>query len=426
VKKRSLMLFTVLFLLLISSYCCAYDFDVETSNDFRNALSSAETNGESDTITLFPGTYETGGSPFNYAPSDAEGDLTIIGSGDVILDAGGNDRVLFIGPSAPSPADFTLQNLTIQSGDAISAAGTCLTMKYGTINVINCSFRNNSASVSRAGGLSTMIESSGTINITSCDFVGNHADGEGGGLYAWSESADITLLNNSFSDNSGTSGGGAWINTLIKGNCLVTGNTFSQNASASNGGGIRTYINGGTLYFSNNILQNNSIPEESSGYGGGAYLWCKDDLTVQNCYCTNNTAGGNGGGLYAYSGSGNLIFRNNLVTNNTTFNKGGGAFCNTGGTGVSLDVINNTITGNSASDDQSSYCYCGGLFVECQYQNSVASIYNNILWGNTSYQFEPSGGPDNLYLDDNENMSSFKVYHNVIGTYATDLNGGSI
>lgn len=455
-KKTFLVLFTVLVLLIFSGSCYAYEFEVATSDDLRFALDSADDNGESDTITLLPGTYETGGTYFFYSaivPPGATGDLTIIGSGDVVLDAGNSGQVLNIASNYSTV--ITLRNLTVQNGVALEGAGANIDIETGTINVVNCSFKDNSAIEYDAGGLYAYIDNGGNIQVSSCDFSGNTAnetDADGGGLYARVNSGDIAVIASSFDRNEGARyggaahlyltngelelsnctftnnigsasdcyGGGAYIET-DEVNCVVTNNIFSKNSSPYTAGGISLYSYNGGAYFASNYLEVNS-----ADYGGGAYIYCEGDLTVENNIFTGNMGAEYGGGIAFQTGgwledAHHVIFRNNLVADNTTDYKGGGVHFISRYV-ASADIINNTITGNNVLLD-TSFSYGGGLFVRCLSPDTDVSIYNNIIWGNTSYHY-PSPA-DDIHLEDEDGSKCyFDLYNNLYSMYATDFSDG--
>ncbi len=449
-KKRSLMLFTVLFLLIFASYCYADTFYVTTSDDFRTALDSADENGESDTITLEAGTYVASPDAFQYDENDSEEgySITIIGSGDVILDGGGASQVLNCYSSYLT--DITLQNLTIQSGDANGhGGGAYIWIQEGNINVVECSFKDNESTNDYGGGLYAWIDACGsTINILSCDFTGNSAsglNGEGGGLYAWidddgyiTEYYDydgntINISGCDFTDNS-TSGSGGGLNAEAYGDINVENTSFSGNSCTDDGGGAYIYpygeINLTNCTFTNNTTTASVSEEEGEGVGGGgAYLYpCYDECMVTGNKFSGNSAS-TGGGIYlnVYEVT-SITLTNNLVADNNVDYKGGGVYFVSRYVDTA-DIINNTITGNNVLLD-TSFSYGGGLFVRCLYPDTDVSIYNNIIWGNTSYHYTdlPISEPDDIYLTDEDGppdhngyKNYFDLYNNLYSTLASSF-----
>ncbi len=393
-KRTLLALGIVALVLSFCSYGFAENFDVATSDDFRAALLSADSNSENDTITLDAGTYHTGWSYFYYYDYQGiSGNLTIIGSGDVILDGGGTSQVLNI--YSASSADITLQNLTLQSGDAGDyGGGANIYLFEGNLNVVGCSFKDNESTGGYyGGGLYTYVgneNGDGTTNIINCDFTDNNASDSynyGGGLYATSY-GDINVANSSFSGNSCTEdGGGVYIYPY--GNINLTNCTFTNNNAPGSGGGAYLYP-----CYNGCMVTGNEFSSNSASYGGGIYL-APYDVT-------------------------SLMFSNNLVTDNTSSGNGGGAYFDAYYDVENIEIINNTITGNVVSE---AFDDGGGIYVYCSDYNSdgstVSSIYNNILWNNSA-----SDG-DDIYLDDGGYPNSFDLYNNDYSVLSTDFTGES-
>jgi hypothetical protein len=215
----------------------------------------------------------------------------------------------------------------------------------------------------------------GTCNFTNNVFLNNSADqawwggGDSGGALSLSY-ASCSVVSNIFSGNYAASYGGA----IVAGNSSVLiGNTFTGN-SAGVGGAVSL----GTPSF---VVGNTFTGNTSAGQGGGAYCNCQNN--GENCLISSNVFLQNishsvGGGLF-FSYSANvppaLTLQDNLIAYNTTTNSGysgGGIFLSAGS---ALNMVNNTIFGNSASGQG------GGMYI-ADY-SSVNAIYNNIFWNNT-------------------------------------------
>ena len=102
----------------------------------------------------------------------------------------------------------------------------------------------------------------------------------GGGIF--NNTATLTIMNSTLSDNTGNTGGGGIYNTGV---LVVTNSTFSGNfsGSSSNGGGI---LNIGTLTITNSTLSGNS----SALSGDGIYNY--GTLNYANTIIANSTTGG--------------------------------------------------------------------------------------------------------------------------------------
>ncbi len=375
---------TLSILMLVLAFCtCSYaaEFPVTDADGLRTALTTAESNGEDDTITLSEGTYLTGGVTFTYsAGSPDEGSLTITGTGEVILDGGGSDRVLEI--NSDYMTDITLQNLTVQNGNlSDDGAGAYINIDAGNINVVECSFRDNYVGDNYGGGLYAYISSSGNIDLTNCDFNGNYAYYYGGGVYAYiSETGDITLQGNTFTLNSADQYGGAAYVEAYVGDIDVIGNTFTSNDVAS--------YYGGALY----------IYQDYSG-----------TITLDDNFFNGNTAVSDGGALYLNPYCGNTVNCLNNTFENNHSDSDGGAFYLDGDYNTNAYLFNNSFSGNTCGSDG------GGAFLEMEYGDLLTMVsndfYQNIAdsYGGGAYLYVYDDGSsftvDNCSFRENESYS---------------------
>lgn len=298
--------------------------------------------------------------------------------------------------------------------------GAFIEIEYGNqLQMVSNDFYQNIAG-DEGGGVYLYLHDDGTsFYVDNCSFRENEAYYDGGGLCLYDggyTGVIMSLTNSLFVNNRSTNGngGGAYIYASDGGmNCIVSGNEFSSNGSDEDGGGLYAYVYEGNLYVGNSTFDQNVV---SSDYdGGGAYLECEyGDMTVENCAFTNNSCEYEGGGVYAYPYYGDFIFRNNLINGNTSYEDGGGAYLYPEYVRYA-DIVNNTITGNTVTDAGS---YGGGMYVYCGDDNTVYSVYNNIIWNNTA-----SDG-DDIYLYDNSYLNYFYVYNNDFSVLSTDFSGG--
>jgi len=277
----------VVFALGMGTASRAATIKVTTTQDnvpgsLRAAITTANINGENDTINLPAGTYILSG---NYGDdSNTTGDLdidnpnttTIIGAGagTTIIDGNKVDRV------------FHIIN--------------------GTVSISGVTIQNGKSPGTDGGG----IYNNGTLTLTYCEITGNGINksftaGNGGGLY-----------------NSGTA-------TLT--NCSVTHNSTEYGYAlpdhyAGNGGGI---YNMGEMVLTNCTVSNNETGHgDEYGDGGGIYNYSHSgSLTLINCTISNNNAtsiGGSGGGI-----SGDAALKNTIVANNQCRCRYGADCCGT-------------------------------------------------------------------------------------------------
>ncbi len=358
--------------------------------------------------------YATGGAGFYAAIA---GVLTISGNsflGDGPPATPPNQSAVTIGAGAHCSAASILLVSNVFSGcSAYDGNGAFL--KASQVTVSNNNFNGNSAGY---GGALSLQTASGTYNITGNTFVGNGT----GGLTAGGATGTVT--GNTFSGNTGS---GA--NASADGALLVSGNSFQANQQGgaycqaatlavsnnrfSGNYGANGYDGGGGLtcsYFTTATVSNNTFTGNSAGgAGGGLYVWRASGgaISILNNNFTGNSAGGFGGGIacpqvdynHAYIASmllsGNVFKQNasrgsgggvmvagptvqvtdNLFVQNSAGNSGGGIYANPQ---VQLDMINNTVTGNTNSANG------GGAAFQIDGLTEILHVYNNIIWGNSA------------------------------------------
>ena len=313
-------------------------------------ISAANKSGGANTITLTAPTT----SPYVLSavinstdgptalPVIKKGDnLTIVGNGNTI-DAAGHGRLFDVAGGA----SLTLQNLTLQNGEALSAKAT-----------------GNSAEGGAIFNQGTLVLSGVTVQNNTAGAVLT----AGGGI--WS-SGSLTLENSNVWDNSaegvrGAGGGGIWSNgSLTVENSTIWGNvaydTWSEPAF---GGGI--YIASGTANITGSTFIHNAA-EGSTAYGGAVYVAAGrvtlSGDTLGNISVFGNSAEGAGGqsGNYGY----------------------GGALYVAGGT---VTLTNDSIQDNEAFDQYSSFGFGGGIFIA-----SGATVYLDSFTENNTINNSPT------------------------------------
>ena len=141
--------------------------------------------------------------------------------------------------------------------------------------------------------------------------------------------------------SSNFAGGIANSATLTLANCTITNNTVS--GVNDWGGGI---LNSGTFTMTNSTVSNNTTGN-SNAFGGGIYN--QGPMTVTNSTISGNTTLGQGGGLNNVGNTATI--RNSTISGNTAVSGGG-----ISKTGSPLVIINSTISGNFSTGDG------GGIF----------------------------------------------------------------
>ena len=185
----------------------------------------------------------------------------------------------------------------------------------------------------------------------------------GGGLHVSTNKSNITIEKCTLSNNTGQDGGGAYIES-VSGMITVRGNVFQGNSAVNlSGGGAEVASTSGNVTLDDNLF----IDNDSHFHGGG---------------------------VNAISAAGNVTLLNNIFIANSANVFGGGVSLadmslESGAPGV-ITAVNNTFVGNSAAS------IGGGLSITLDNTTSKASLYNNILWSNTSKYY----GQDVIICDD--------------------------
>ncbi len=252
--------------LCISSPAKSATFTVSTSAELQSALTTAQSNGEDDSITLNTGTYTTTGTAFTYNATAGENySITLNGneSNNVVLDGDHNNSVINFDLSnvlSKTKADVILQNLTFQNAN-------------------------------------------------------------GNGLYIL-QASNVTISHGIFSGNTGAVSGGALYGSIFNGTVLVTDSLFTSNSALQ--GSVIYFLNTqGIINLINNTFTNNSSP--APFLSPPVYLVSNQDTAVTNFY--NNIAYNNHVGLDLYvsddgdsSGTGSIVnLYNNLYEAFSTY-----------------------------------------------------------------------------------------------------------
>jgi len=244
-------------------------FHVTNATEFQNALTSAQSNNQDDTIYLAPGTYH---SNFRYKPPSSEHkNLTIMGEpgtnpDDIVLDGQGSGTVLFLndGDEEGAVAEAVVEGITVVNG-----------------------FR----------GMDVWLASY-DITIRNCRVMNNNGERNGGGLYIGNQNPPPR--------------------TLVFENNFIQNNTVSEDSmGVAQGGGVFLYSRRGNYIVRNNIVIGNAVQGTTDPRGGGIFVGVHPDDKI---YLIGNTVYGNeadrrGGGIFASGGSVDMY--NNIVYGNT-------------------------------------------------------------------------------------------------------------
>jgi len=233
---------------------------------------------------------------------------SIVISGDTNSDGTGEVRIVIVN----SGVTAALQHLTLTKGNVTGDGGAIY--NYGNLTVSDCSLSDNTAS--RYGGA---VMNSKTMTVTNSAFAQNTA-GYGGGVMNYGATANLTISDSAFSDNSAiTYGGGIencgpgavlmLTNSTFSGNtagyggaiinntavATIVNSTFSGNSAVHYGGGIENYAAGAAVTLTNSTFAGNNAATGGALYNAGYAVTSTNTIYVKgttgdNCYGTVNGA----------------------------------------------------------------------------------------------------------------------------------------
>jgi hypothetical protein len=288
----AILIAAIIFALVPGKVALAADFSVITYAALVSAITTANSNGQPDIITLGGDILLEGALP------QITSEILIEGA-EFSIDGAGAYRVLDIG----SGGVVTINNLTVENGLTTSGGGGGI-LNAGTLTLVECVISNNQTTNGGGGGIRN--ETTGVLTIKHSTISGNESsyapsggDSFGGGL---SNNGSATISHSTISDNTVSS---VYANTL------------------KNGGGIR---NNGTMTINNSTIFGNVSGPSNGGFGGGVMNVATRTITINNTTIANNaSASGRGGGI---RNDGVLNFSRTLVADNST-----GGDCTMGGGG---------------------------------------------------------------------------------------------
>ena len=188
------------------------------------------------------------------------------------------------------------------------------------VSILNCSFSNNSATLT-GGAISSYITATNVsaISISNCSFTANSAGQSGG---AMNLSSTITtniynVSNCSFTSNYSTVASGSTVGggALILSTCVfnVDKCTFTGNYTTLSSGGAITIPASSSCTFSNSKFISNTAGSTTASSGSAIY--CKSIYTANNCLFADNTGATP---IHFYTSTAVSTFQNCTFANNLT------------------------------------------------------------------------------------------------------------
>ena len=299
--------------------------NVSTTPELREALTTAATNGEDDTIILADGIYKTtddGLGTFKYLSNESNS-IKLQGSDNslAVLSGEGLHPVIRHYLTSSISSQILISNVSIVNGNNKDGLGDNGGGVFSNSHVVieNCRFENNHAVLVQTSNNSSTRTSGGAISAESVDvansvFQSNTADYSGGAISV-SEGLSISSSNfiqNSVSHDYYQGYGGAIKASNINYSKSIAGSTFTENTA--------TY--GGALSIANAIVEDSRFSDNVAKFYGGA-IHSNWGISISNSVLERNS-GIRGASIYNGNGAKilNTLFLQNFSndTENTTSN----------------------------------------------------------------------------------------------------------
>lgn len=244
--------------------------------------------------------------------------------------------------SDPTPSGRTILDGSGFTGSVLRASGSYAGSAIYTLRLVALEISGGLGSPSAPGGAVT-IDGPFWVLVENSNIHHNHAPDRGGGIWILGQPGVATSLertglfiygNSSISNNLAGAGGGiacAGRVTMTVDNSLIAGNDAT--ASFSGGGGV--YAEGCYIWLGDHstasaqgVIATRALATGGVGYGGGISTWAGSTLYVvgggtQPSVVVLNSAE-RGGGIFLADSA--LIARNATINNNTAGVQGGGVY----------------------------------------------------------------------------------------------------
>ena len=278
-------------------------------------------------------------------------------------------------------SSITLVGMDVTNNTATGSGGGIFT--FGSLGIYNSTVESNTA-LFNGGGI-FVGKTFGAYNSVITDNM--TTGGDGGGVYEFGTGSTMVFSNTLVKTNHAFvgSGGGVW----ARFNVTSKGSVFTQNTATRNGGGILS--NDGSVYlttFPGRLAPNPSVVSNNSAGGDGGGVWADHAVSLTQSAAQGNTALGGGGAIFALVGP--VFMSQSLVQSNaalgTSFisanlGKGGGIFTSgdvfvTNGSDVGGVPSPGFSPGNTAASDG------GGVYALKGVHVIVAGVQGNSSGGN--------------------------------------------
>ncbi len=308
-------------------------------------------------------------------------------------------------------AVVTLRNLDLTGGTSFGAGVDLL--GSSRVRLENTNIHNNAG----ASGGGMYIGSTSVLTYTSdSDIYANTGSAGAGGivygtLYGFDSASDI------YQNSSTGDGGGLYV---AGGKVYLDNADVLANTATTNGGGF--YVADGEIHLSNSVFVGETAPCCQSAASGGGIYASNSRIYLEGSATTvmNNTASGNGGGLYLVNGSrltvtGGSLGYNSAASAGNDAVLGAGMYVDSSRVDFSGRILNN-IASNSG----------GGVYAT----NSAITMTNTSVGGttvNTHNQIGATGlNGAGMYLYNNTHarLENVDILSNTLSNPNTGYGGG--
>lgn len=369
---------------LTVGHTSGYDYKTIT-----NAMAAATAG---DYIRVAAGTYSADNPEYPETfPINMKAGVTLIRASDDItpvIDANQTNRVFYC-LNIPEAQESWIEGFRIQGGELSSGyqSGAGILVISSCLTIKDCWIDGNS-STATGGGLCVVTGSK--VELQNCTINGNsttHPDSSGGGIYV--QSSELTVKNCSIQNNQTPLTGGG-IDTYDATISLWKTNIYNNEAGDS-GGGIS--FGDSSAARTIQIEQSYIYMNHADADGGGIYFSKALGFTpfFGLCHINENSANGNGGGIYVYGA--NPIVAFSEIVDNGAGSMGGGVYLNAAGPAL----VCCDISSNSSSTG-------GGLYIDTSSPvllNNLMSLNHAVEFGGGFYAINSVIDPINLTIADN-------------------------
>ena len=356
-KKRVfyVVLMLLSFLTLNNSVMASTTFNVESAEEFYNAIEEIHNSSNESFIISLSNDIEIDSAVVekNSTTIDNGNTVTLLGNGYTYKISNGekgrlnvSNATLYLGLEDGS------DELTIQgAGDGVPTYKSLVTISNGTVTMYDgVTLKDNKSGNTSLSGAAVRLNDNGNFIMNGGLITNNSSEASsagGGAIFLDGTNSSFTMNDGEISNNFADSWGGAVL-SYLEGTITINGGTFRNN-EASYGGAIATidrpvtidnatfegnkatyggallsydYYGGTTMEVSNSEFRNNE-----ASYGGAILGW-GESLTVEDSIVTMNEASSYGGGVYLAAGDNDLSTTS--VYNNKADSAGNDYFIETG------------------------------------------------------------------------------------------------